>query len=105
MELQDNPLLQQENFMSGYQESIDELKNHPELISFEKLCHAVFQTEDGKKLMEHIVEHYLLKPCPQAKNQTYQEACVFGEGFRYGYLLLRQNVLSHQQRIKAGAKV
>jgi hypothetical protein len=104
MELKDNPLLQPEDYLTGYNESIEKMKNNPLLVSFEKLCYETFHTEPGKLLMEYLIEHYLLKCIPQAKGMSFQESAIWGDGYRTAFLTLRQNVFSHEQRIKAGAK-
>lgn len=104
MELKDNPLLQPEDFLAGYRESIEDLKNKPEVISFEKLTYEVFATEQGKRFMEHITNCYLIPSMVNRDAPTYKELVIWADGFKDFGRMLIQNILSHEQRIAAGAK-
>jgi hypothetical protein len=104
MELKDNPLLQPEDFLSGYRDSIEDLKNKPELVSFEKLTYEVFATEQGKKFMEHVKEKFLIPSIVNREAPNYRELCVWADGFKDFARMLIQNILSHSQRIAAGTK-
>lgn len=104
MELKDNPILQQEDYLAGYDESIEALKNKPQLVSLDKLCYEVFVgTEAGKKLMEHFLENYLIPPLADRNAPDYPMKAVWGEGFKDFIRMLRMAVKSHEQRIQAGA--
>lgn len=97
----ENPFLKQENYFEGYQKSIDDMKYRPELIEFDKLCYSVFKSKDGKKLMEMIVERFLLPGFvdPSAKNPG--DAALYFEGFKNAYRILKNCVQSHELRIKS----
>jgi len=100
-----NPILEQENHFAGYQESIEALKNQPELVEFDKLCYELFEmNEMGKKFMEHVTDRFLLSTAGQPDHPSFANQAVWFEGVRYGFLLLRNSVKSHQQRIAAGTK-
>lgn len=101
MELKDNPLLQPEDFMSGYRESVEKLKNNPELISFDKLCYETFHTEMGKKFMEVVIERYLIPPLADRNSPNFPDMAVWSEGFKDAFRMIRGCIKSHQQRINA----
>ncbi len=105
MQMQDNPLLQQEDFMKPYQDNIEKLKDKPDALLFEKLCYELFAGNDsGKKFMEIVIERYLIAPLADKSNPNYALMVIWSEGFKDAFRLLRQCVTSHDQRIKAGAK-
>lgn len=102
-EMQPNELLQHENHFAGYNEKIDNLKNRPEAIQFEKMCYELFEVlELGRKFMDHITESILLKPNADIEKQNYVSKNIWGEGFKAFPLMIKQYVISHKQRIKAG---
>lgn len=99
-----NPFLQQENHFEGYQKKIEELKNRPEAIQFEKMCYELFEAlELGRKFMEHVTENFLLKPSADVESPNYQNKLIWGEGLKASYLMIRTMIASHKQRIQAGA--
>ncbi len=102
MELKDNPLLQPEDFMGGYRESIEALKNNPDLISFDRLCYETFNSEMGKKFMEVIVDRYLLPPMADRTSPNFRVDAIWAEGFKDFGRMLRASIRSHEQRIQAG---
>lgn len=104
MELKDNPLLQREDYLKGYRDSVEELKNRPELVSFEKLTYEVFSTEQGKKFLEYVKERYLIPSIVNREAPNYQTLCIWADGFKDFPRMLIQNILSHEQRIVAGTK-
>jgi hypothetical protein len=98
----ENPLLQPEDYRAGYNESIDKLKNQPELISFDKLCYEHFHiSEMGKKFMEIVIERWLIPPLADRNHPNFETHAVWAEGFKDFPRMIRSAVLSHQQRIKA----
>lgn len=100
---QPNPFLEQENFFGGYQKSIDELKNNPHVIEFDKLCFELFEANDlGKRFLELIKERYLIPALAKPGTPTYQLDVMWGEGFKEFGRMLLSCVISHQQRILAG---
>lgn len=105
MELKDNPFLQQEDYAAGYRESIEKLKNHPEMLSFEKLCYALFHdTELGKKWMEEVERRYLIPSLVARESPQYQQLLIWSDGFKDFARMVKQCVMSHDQRIKAEIK-
>jgi hypothetical protein len=103
MELKDNPLLQPEDFLQGYRDSIENLKNNPELISFDKLCYELFeQNELGKKFMQIAEERYLIPSIVNRESSNYKTMVIWADGFKDAFRLIKQGVLSHAQRINAG---
>jgi hypothetical protein len=97
-----NPLLEQENYFEGYNESINKLKNDPKVLEFDKLCYELFENNQaGKRFIELVTERYLLAPSGMPGSPTYQNEVMWAEGVRYAFLLLRNGVMSHKQRIVA----
>ena len=102
---QSNPFLQQENYFSGYDESILEHRNNPEVVAFEKLCYETFEgSEFGKKFLEFAKFRFLINSQIQRGTRTYKTDVIWQEGFRDAYRMILQCVQSHHQRIIAGAK-
>lgn len=99
-----NPILTPENHFDGYNEKIDELKNQPEGLQFQKMCYELFEaTELGRKFMEYITETILLKPNADIEKPNYQNKNIWGEGFKAFPLMIKSYITSHKQTIKAGA--
>ena len=97
-----NPYLERENYFAGYQESIDKLKNRPDIVSFDKLCYEIFQNnESGRKFMEFVEQRYLIPSLANLQMTNYQQAVIWGEGFKDAFRTIKQAVMSHTQRIKA----
>ena len=100
--IQDNPFLQPEDFFKGYNESIEKLKNDPNLVFFDKLCFELFYaTETGKKFIEFVTENYLIPPLADRNSPNFKVSAVWAEGFKDFGRMLRSSVKSHEQRIKA----
>lgn len=96
-----NPYLQQEDYFEGYQKKIEELKQRPDVVELDKLCYLVFQSEDGKKLLNEFVERYLLPGFANPSAPNAGEAALYYEGFKEGFRLIRGSIRAHQQRIDA----
>lgn len=96
-----NPYLEPENYYEGYQKSIDDLKNNPEFVEFDKLCHLVFNTPDGKHLMEEIEKRYILPALCTPTTPNFETTLIWTEGYKEGLRMLMHAVKSHEQRIKA----
>lgn len=104
MELKDNPLLQQEDYLAGYKESLEALKNHPKMLAFDKLCYDLFTSEFGKKFMEIVRERYLIPSLVNREASNYKEMAIWADGFKDFPRMIIQHVTSHEQRIQAGNK-
>lgn len=101
MELKDNPLLKQEDYLSGYKESIENLKNNPEYVIFDKLCYEVFNTEMGKALLALIESRYLIPSLVNVQSPTYAIQVIWADGFKDFPRMLINCIKGHEQRIKA----
>jgi len=96
-----NPFLEPENYFEGYKDSIDKLKQNPEVVEIDKLCYLVFRTEDGQKLLNEFTERFIIPGfvnpiVPHASN-----AALFYEGFKEAFRMIKKCITSHEQRIKA----
>ena len=97
-----NPLIEQENYFEGYQKNIENLKNNPELLEFDKLCYELFEHQDaGRRFMALVTEKYLIPSMVSKGNPTYQLDVLWQEGFKDFARMIRNCVLSHKQRINA----
>jgi len=101
--MEPNPFLQKENYFEDYQKNIEQLKNNPEIIEFDKLCFELFSHNPaGKRFMELITERYMIPSLAKAGAPTYQIDVLWAEGFKDFGRMLINSVRSHQQRILAG---
>ena len=101
--MENNPFLEQENYLEGYNKSIDELKNNPEVVLFDKLCYETFEAnESGKKFLEYAKDRFLIYSQVTRSNPSYPADVIWQEGFRDAYRMIIQQLISHKQRIKAG---
>lgn len=103
MEIKDNPLLQPEDYAKPYNENVEELKNNPALIEFDKLCFELFdRNEMGKRFIELVQERYVIPSIASRGSPSYQLDVLWGEGFKDFARLIMGSVKAHQQRILAG---
>ena len=103
--MENNPILERENFFAGYQEQIENLKNNPELIEMDRVCFELFgQNPLGKKFLELCTERYLIPALAKPGTATYQLDVMWGEGFKDFIRMLIYSIKSHEQRILAGTK-
>lgn len=97
-----NPYIEPENPYQQYNESIQKLKNNPEVIEFDKLCYELFgESVQGKKFIEVIKNRYLIPTLTNRNDTNFANTCIYVEGFREAFRLLINSVESHSQRIKA----
>lgn len=102
-DLENNPLLQQENFFAGYQEKIEALKNTPEVIEFDKLTFEIFEkTDAGKRWIEIVKENYIIPGLARPGTPTYQVDVILWDGFKEFGRMILNCIKAHQQRIEAG---
>lgn len=99
-----NPYIEPENYFEGYQDSIEKLKQSPEYVEFDRLCHLVFSTPDGKHLIEEIEKRYLVASLCSPTTRDFKTMLVYTEGFRNAFRFIINCILSHEQRIKAEIK-
>lgn len=105
MEIFDRPnaLLEQENFFGEYQKKINDMRNDPHLIEWDKLCYELFEMNpQGKKFLEITKEKYLIPALARNGTATYQLDVMWAEGFKDFARMLISSTIAHGQRIKAG---
>jgi hypothetical protein len=104
MEIENNPLIQPEDYFKGYNDSIKELRNRPDIIELDRLFYEVFEhNEQGKKLLELVIQRFFVSSQISKGSATYQIDTIWQEGFRDAWRLAITSVMSHRQRIKAEA--
>lgn len=101
MSEENNPFLQQEDYFDGYKKKIDELKHRPDVVELDKLCYLVFQSDDGKKLINEFKERYLFPGFVNPSAPNAGEAAMYYEGFKEAFRLVIGSIKAHQQRIDA----
>jgi len=101
---EENPFLKQEDYFSGYQEKIDDLKSRPAAVELDMLCYLVFKSDDGKKLLNEFVERFMMPGFIDPYNPNAKEAALYYEGFKQAFRLIIGSVKAHQQRIDAEKK-
>lgn len=96
-----NTILEDENYFAQYQSNIENLKNQPDVIEFDKLCYELFHINSaGKRFMEIVIERYLMMGLAQRGTPTYQIDVLWQEGFKDAFRIIMTSVKSHEQRIK-----
>jgi hypothetical protein len=101
---ENNPYIEPENYYQGYQDSINKLKDRPDVVEFDKLCHLVFYSPDGKMLMDAIQKRFIEPSLASPASPQYPTLVIFMEGFKEALRTLKHCALSHEQRIKAEIK-
>lgn len=96
-----NPYIDPENYAHGYNQSVENLKNKKEVVELDRLCYEVFMTEQGKKLMQIFEQRFITQPLVSPGQDKFESLCIYYEGFKQAFRLLKQSVQSHQQRIDA----
>lgn len=94
-----NPYIQPYNHFGGYQESINKLKEQPEAVEYERLCHELFDLHpSGKRFLELVHERYLSPALFEIGNPQYQILNIWGEGYKQAFRDLITAVKTHNQR-------
>jgi hypothetical protein len=96
--------LGQEDYFKGYQENIDKLREETELVEFDKMCFEVFNSEEGKALIEYLKEKIVLASVPHGMSESYGNSCIYYEGYREGYRQIIHAVKSYPERRAAEEK-
>ena len=96
-----NPYLEPENYYDGYRDSIEKMKHHPEYVEFDKLCHMLFNTSDGKEFIKEIDKRCLLPALCTPMAPNYKELVIYMDGFKEAFRMIKNAINSHEQRIKA----
>lgn len=101
--MEKNPFLEPENYWNSYQKNIEDLKNRPEVIEFDKLCYELFEMNtQGKRFLEIVKERYIIPSLAKPGTATYQVDVIWGEGFKELGRTILGCIKAHKQRIEAG---
>lgn len=101
-----NPYIDSYNYLSGYQDSVEKLKQDTKVTEFGRLCHNIFfMTDDGKRFMELLVDNYLIPSLVNRDNPNYEIACVYAEGFKAAYRHLKTCAETHANYIKSETNI
>jgi hypothetical protein len=96
----DNPYIQPENYHAQYQTMQPEKGE----VALDELCWHVFNTDDGKKLLEIIEKRFILMGTPGPINDNYGNMCIYYEGFREAFRQILGSVQNYQIRKDQQAK-
>lgn len=88
------------NPFEEYNEQIKALKNKPEILEFDKLCYLVFNTQDGKSLLEQFEKRFLIPALARLGSDNFSNDAVYYEGFKEGFRHIINCYEAHKQRIK-----
>lgn len=100
-DIESNPYIEPENYYDGYKDSIDNLKGNHQIVEFDRLCHMLFTTEDGKTFMKECENRFLIPALCVPTQNNYRDTVIFMEGLKEAFRMIRNCILSHDQRIKA----
>lgn len=101
MDINNNPLIQPEDFLAGYRQKVEALKNNPALFEFDRLCYELFKmNEQGKRFMEIVYERYLIPSLANRDSANYAYMTIWADGFKDAFRMIVQAINSHDQRIK-----
>lgn len=102
MSVNKNPYIEPFDYLDGYNESIEKLKNKPEAIMFDSLCYEIFfKNVHGISLMKELEDKILTNALYAPNTPNYEISCVHAEGMRQTVRFLKSSALAHDQRIKA----
>jgi hypothetical protein len=103
MEPNSNPLLQPEDYAAQYKKNVEELRNNPQVIEWDRLCYELFEMNpQGKRWMEIVTERWIIPALARPGTPTYQLDVMFWEGYKeFGRMLLLA-LQTHKHRIAAG---
>ena len=90
------------NYYEKYNESVEGLKNRPELVELSKLCYETFYcNREGKVLLTKLNDMFLMGNIPQAETGDYATECIRAEAIRSVIRMFNEHVSSHKQRIQS----
>jgi hypothetical protein len=95
-----NPYINPQNYYEGYE--INETSTPS--VPLDELCWHVFNTDDGKKLLEIMEKRFIAMPTPGPVNENYPNMCVFYEGYREAFRQIIGSVQSYQIKMDNKAK-
>ena len=88
-----------ENYFDGYNDSIEDLKNKPEILEIDMLFYQVFNTSFGKKLQEEIDKRILIPAMGNRNSGSFSQDLLYCEGYKEAFRFIKSCVESHRQRI------
>ena len=100
--MQSNPLLEPEDYMKQYRDNVNDLKNDPNVIEFDKLIYELFEMNpQGKRFLELFTERYLIPGVAHPDSPTFQIKVIWGEGMKEFGRIIISSIRSHQQKTNA----
>lgn len=89
----------EENYFESYNDSIQDLKNKPKAVELDKLIYLVFETPDGKTLMNEFEQRFVIPSLAHRTSGNYAEELIYCEGFKDAFRFIKTCAVSHKQRI------
>lgn len=97
---ENNPYINNTNYYEEYKA----LENNSPGVQLDELCWHVFNSEDGKKLLEIFKERFVMIPTQGPVNENFPVMCTFYEGFREAFRQIIGSVNSYQIKKDEEAK-
>jgi hypothetical protein len=95
----ENPYIAPFNHFTGYQESINKLKEQPGAVEYERLCHELFHLNpSGIRYIELVHERYLTPALFEINHPNFTMLNVWGEGYKQAFRDIITAVKTHNQR-------
>lgn len=100
-----NPYINPTDYYAQYNESIEALKNKPEVIEFDRLCFELFEVNPmGQQFLKVVTERYLIPALASSSAPNFGDQLMYTEGFKEAFRTLKTCIISHKQRIQAESK-
>lgn len=93
--MSENQYISPENFYEQYQTAQPE-RTHT--VQLDELCWDVFNSDNGRKLLEIFKERFIMPGTPSQINDNYDKACMYYEGFREAFRQIIGSVQGYQIR-------
>jgi len=92
-----------DNYADGYKKNAEALAQNKDMVEMDALCHKVFTTDEGKQLMNYIVNRFVVPQLANPNHPNFKETVIYFEGLKEGFRMLNNSVIAHKQRIQAAA--
>jgi hypothetical protein len=100
---ENNPLLQPEDYTAQYRKNIEQMRNNPDVVEWDRLCHELFEMNpQGKRWLELVTQKYLIPALARPGTPTYQLDIMFWDGFKEFGRMLLLTIQAHKDKIASG---
>lgn len=92
------------DYAEGYNQKAESLKYDKNLLEFNALCHKVFTSADGKKLMSAMYDRFVIPSLCHHTVPNFAKVLPFYEGVKEMVRTLNACTKAHEEYIVAEAK-